>query len=99
MTSAWHLYVIKLNLKALKIDRNRFIEELKHQGISTSVHFIPLHRHPFYRNLLSLDGKKFANADWIYKRSISLPIYPGMTEEEISRVVDTVVEITKKFRR
>lgn len=97
--SAWHLYVIKLNPEALKIDRDGFIEELKQQGISTSVHFIPLHRHPFYRNSFSLDGKKFANADWIYERSISLPIYPGMTEEEITKVIETVSETAKRFRR
>ncbi|MDI6891191.1 MAG: DegT/DnrJ/EryC1/StrS family aminotransferase [Thermodesulfovibrionales bacterium] len=97
--SAWHLYVIKLNLKALKIDRDGYIEELKQQGISTSVHFIPLHRHPFYRNSFSMDGKKFTNADWIYERSISLPIYPGMTEEEITKAIETVSETAKRFRR
>jgi perosamine synthetase len=97
--SAWHLYVIKLNIEALKINRDTFIEKLKQKGINTSVHFIPLHRHPFYRNSFSLDGKKFANADWIYERSISLPIYPGMTEEEITKVIEAVSETAKRFRR
>ena len=97
--TAWHLYVIKLNLEALKIDRASFIEELKIRGIGASVHFIPLHRHPFYRDTFGYRAKDFPNAEWVYERIISLPLYPGMTDEEVGRVIGVVEDVAKKFRR
>jgi dTDP-4-amino-4,6-dideoxygalactose transaminase len=99
MISAWHLYVIKLNLGALSINRGEFIEELRKRGISTSVHFIPLHRHPFYRNSFFLHDKQFTIADWVYERSISLPIYPGMTDGEVTSVIEAVHDVIANFRR
>jgi perosamine synthetase len=97
--SAWNLYVIKLNPETLKIDRNSFIEELKKSGISTGVHFIPLHRHPFYKKTFKLDTKGFPVAEWLYERIISLPIYPGMTDEQVNYVIGSVLNTTKKYKR
>lgn len=97
--SAWHLYVIKLNLEALNIDRAKFIEELKARGISTSVHFIPLHKHPFYRNSFGYEAKDFPNAEWVYERIISLPIYPGLTDDDVEQIVEEVSSIAKKFKK
>jgi perosamine synthetase len=97
--SAWHLYVIKLNLEALNIDRAGFIEELNSRGIGTSVHFIPLHRHPFYRDTFGYESVDFPQAEWIYERIISLPIYPGMTDDQVARVVEEVRGVADRFRR
>jgi len=97
--SSWHLYPLKLNLKALKIDRNRFIEELKKRGIGTSVHFIPLYRFTYYKERLGYTPKEFPNSEWVFERVLSLPIYPGMTEEEIDYVIENVVDIVKTYRR
>lgn len=97
--SAWHLYVIKLNLESLKIDRAKFIEELKAKGIGTSVHFIPLHRHPFYRNAFGYRSQDFPVSEWLYERIISLPIYPAMTGEEISYVIEGVIDVCTRFKR
>lgn len=97
--TAWHLYVIKLNLDALKIGRDEFIEELKHRGVSTGVHFIPLHRHPFYKNTFGCNAKDFPGAEWIYERIISLPVYPGMSDRDVEYVVESVSDVCKKFRR
>ncbi|MDP7422436.1 MAG: DegT/DnrJ/EryC1/StrS family aminotransferase, partial [bacterium] len=97
--TAWHLYVIKLNLAALTIDRNRFIDELTACGIGTSVHFIPLHRHPYYRDTFDYRMEDFPNAEWIFKRCISLPIYPGMTDEEVDFVIDNTFELCKRWKR
>ena len=97
--TAWHLYVIKLNVEALRIDRNSFIEKLREKGIETSVHFIPLHRHPFYKNTFRYDSKDFPNAEWIYERSISLPIYPGMKDEEVDYVIENVMDLCKTWKR
>jgi len=97
--SAWHLYVIRLNLEMLKIDRNQFIEELKNRGILTSVHFIPLYRHPYYRDILGYTVDGFSASEWFYERVISLPIYPGMTDENVQFVIDTVSDVARKFRK
>jgi perosamine synthetase len=97
--SAWHLYIIKLHLEALSIDRNGFIEKLRECGIETSVHFIPLHRHPFYRNTFGVMPEGFPNAEWLYERSISLPIYPGMTAPEVDYVIEQVTDLCRKAKR
>jgi perosamine synthetase len=97
--TAWHLYVIKLNVETLRIDRSSFIEKLRERGIETSVHFIPLHRQPFYRDTFGYDSKDFPNAEWIYERSVSLPIYPGMKDEEVDYVIENVMELCKTWKR
>jgi dTDP-4-amino-4,6-dideoxygalactose transaminase len=97
--SAWHLYVIKLNLEALNINRNEFIENLHGRGISTSVHFIPLHMHPFYREGYSLDSKDFPGAEWLFERIISLPIYPGLNDSEVAYIVENVRDVCRQHKR
>jgi dTDP-4-amino-4,6-dideoxygalactose transaminase len=97
--TAWHLYVVKLNLEILKVDRNTFIEKLREKGIQTSVHFIPLHRHPFYRDTFGVDAGDYPNAEWIFKRSISLPIYPGMSDEEVNYVIETTESLLRSWKR
>jgi perosamine synthetase len=96
---SWHLYVIKLNLESLKIDRNSFINELKAKGIGTSVHFIPLHIHPYYRSKYGYKPEDFPMAYNTYKRIISLPIYPKMTDKDVARVIQAVLNIIKKYKK
>lgn len=96
--SGWHLYVVKLNLDALSIGRNQFIEELKKRGVMTSVHFIPLHKHPYYMTAFNYDHRDFPAADSIYERIISLPIYPGMSNEDVGHVIYAVDDVLQKFR-
>jgi len=97
--SAWHLYVIKLNLGAVTVGRDRFIEDLKERGIVTSVHFIPLYRHPYYRDTFRYSAQGFPASERIYERIVSLPIYPGMTEGDIERVVESVRDVVRRHRR
>jgi len=97
--SAWHLYVIKLNNELLRINRDQFIDELKKKGVGTSVHFIPLHRHPYYRNNFNFCAEDFRVSEKTYQRIISLPIYPSMTGAEIDLVINSVYDTIKKFRR
>ncbi len=92
---AWHLYVIQLHLSRLKINRDQFIETLKQNGIGTSVHFIPLHLHPFYRDTFGYVPEDFPSATQAYQRIISLPIYPGMVDRDISRVIEVVREVAR----
>jgi perosamine synthetase len=96
---AWHLYVIKVQPDVLAISRDRLIEELKERGIGTSVHFIPLHTHPFYRENLGYRLGQFPNAERHFKGAISLPLFPGMTEEDTDRVIDALRDLAETHRR
>jgi dTDP-4-amino-4,6-dideoxygalactose transaminase len=98
-THAWHLYVIRLNLQRLQIDRNKFIGELRRKGIGTSVHFIPLHIHPYYRETYGYQSDDFPVAYETYQRIISLPIYARMTDGDVERVIESVTDIAKSNRR
>jgi perosamine synthetase len=95
---AWHLYVIQLDLDRLRIGRDEMIDLLKRQGIGTSVHFIPLHLHPYYRNN-TYDHKNFPVANQVFKRIISLPIYTKMTDADVQRVIEVVRRVIKDHRR
>jgi perosamine synthetase len=92
---AWHLYVIQLQLDRLKITRDDFIQGLKERGIGTSVHFIPLHLHPYYRDTFGYTPDDFPNASKAYRQIISLPIYPKMSEHDIVRVVEAVRDVAQ----
>jgi dTDP-4-amino-4,6-dideoxygalactose transaminase len=96
---AWHLFVIQLNLERLKINRNQFIEMLREKEIGTSVHFIPLHLHPYYRDNFGYKPADFPNASRVFERIVSLPIYPKMTEADIERVVGVVRKIVLENRK
>jgi perosamine synthetase len=93
---AWHLYVIQLELDRLKIGRDQFIEALKERGVGTSVHFIPLHLHPYYRDTFGYARGDFPQASEVFERIISLPIYPRMTEADVGHVVEAVSEIAQE---
>ncbi len=97
--SGWHLYVVRLLPDTLTIDRSRFIEELKNIGTMASVHFIPLYRHPYYRDAFQYTPRGFAASEQIYEQIISLPIYPGMADDDAEQVVDSVAHVVRKFRR
>ncbi len=96
---AWHLYVVQLGLEHLKIDRDQFIEALRENGIGTSVHFIPLHLHPYYRDRFGHRPDDFPSATNAYRRIISLPIYPKMTPANVDQVIDAVKNIAQQHRR
>lgn len=95
---AWHLYVIRLREDLLTITRNELIEFLKEAGIGTSVHFIPVPYHPYYRNL-GYNIEDYSYALTAYEAAISLPLYPGMTEEQVNYVIEVVRSIINKNRR
>ena len=96
---AWHLYVLRVQASALRIDRDRVIEELKQRGIGTSVHFIPLHLHPLYQNEFGYRGGQFPNAEERFNEAISLPIYPSMTPYDVDRVIEALRDVASRYRR
>ncbi len=95
---AWHLYMLRLNLEALTIDRARFIEELKKRNIGSSVHFIPLHLHPYYRETYGYQPQDFPVAYREFQREISLPIYSKMSDGDVQDVIEAVLEIAAAYR-
>jgi perosamine synthetase len=97
--SSWHLYVLRLNLKELTITRAGMIEKLRERGIGTSVHFIPLHLHPYYKETFGYCPEDFPIASREFERYLSLPIFPGMTGAQIDYVIQSVLEIVKGASR
>jgi perosamine synthetase len=96
---SWHLYIVRLNLEALTADRAAVIEQLARSGIGASVHFIPLHLHAHYQRRYGYKRGDFPVAEAIFERSVSLPIWPGMTSAQINRVASTLLEICDAMRR
>ena len=96
---SWHLFPIKLNLERLSVDRNVFIEELKQAGIGCSVHWRPLHLHPYYEETFGWQPEDFPVATSVWQRSISLPIFSGMTNQEIEHVVTHLKTICARQSR
>lgn len=89
---AWHLYVIRLT-DEVKISRESFIEKMSQKGIGCSVHFIPLHIQPYWRDTYKLKPDDYPNALANYERAVSLPLYTKMTEEDQERVIKAVYDI------
>ena len=84
--SSWHLFVIKIG------NRDELHQKLKEKEISTSVHFIPIHKHPYYKKRFSFSDKDYPVANFVFEQSLSLPIYPGLTENEVEYVIKNVLE-------
>ena len=94
----WHLYAIRLNLGRLRSDRAEFVAELKRRGVGASVHFIPIPLHPAFRELADRPENACPKALELYPRLISLPLYPGMTEEQVLRVIEAVKDVARQER-
>jgi len=91
--SSWHLYVIRLRTEALRIDRNTFIDDMKSRNIGTSVHYLPVHMHPFYRDKYGYRPEDNPIAADAYERMLSLPVHPGMTDEDVDDVIQAVRDL------
>jgi dTDP-4-amino-4,6-dideoxygalactose transaminase len=95
---AWHLYMLRLRLDRLRIDRAQCIELLKERNIGASVHFIPLHLHPYYRETYGFQPEDFPVAYHEYLREISLPIYSKMSGADVDDVIHAVLDIVERER-
>ncbi len=87
--TSWHLYVIKID------NRDEIIEKLKEQGVGCSVHFIPIHKHPYYKDRYKYKDEDYPVANKVFEKSLSLPIYPDMSDDEISYIIKKINEIVK----
>jgi dTDP-4-amino-4,6-dideoxygalactose transaminase len=91
-THAWHLYVVRLAASS-GIARDELIQRLSERGIGTSVHFIPLHRQPFWRESCNLSPLRFPVAEACYQSMLSLPLYTKMSDADQDRVIRTLREL------
>lgn len=96
---AWHLYPVQVVTDALTIDRDAFIRCLREEGIGVSVHFIPLHYHPFYRGRLDYEVGSFPATEAYFSRAVSLPIYPSMSDEDVADVVRAITKLLSYYKR
>lgn len=94
---AWHLFPLRLEADALSIDRNGFIEELAKRNIGTSVHFIPVHKHPYYRDRYDYTASDFPVAEDAFGRIVSLPLDPALKDEDVADVIDAVLEVAIRY--
>jgi dTDP-4-amino-4,6-dideoxygalactose transaminase len=96
---AWHLYVLRLRPATLRIGRDRFIEELGARNIGTSVHFIPIHVHPYYRDRYGYQAAAFPVAYDSFQRMISLPLNPRLSNDDVADVIEAVRDVLRTYRR
>jgi len=96
---SWHLFVIRLRLPWLTIDRDHVIEELKRAGIGTSVHWMPLHMHPYYRMTYGFRPEDLPVSAMLFREIISLPIYPRMSEGDVITVCNALMGVVARNRR
>lgn len=97
--SAWHLYVLRIRPEVLTIDRDRFIDELTARNIGTSVHFIPVHLHPYYRDRYSYEANDLPVAVSNFERMISLPLNPRLSSLDVEDVIEAVLDVVSTYRR
>lgn len=96
---AWHLYVLRLRVEGLSIGRDRFLQELSERNIATSVHFIPVHTHPYYRDKYGYDRNQFPVAVSNFDRMLSLPLHPGLSEQDVADVIEAVLDVVTTYRK
>ena len=96
---SWHLFVVRLRLERLTIDRGCVIAALKDAGVGTSVHWIPLHLHPYYKTMYGYRPEDFPTALRRSREIISLPIFPDMQEAEIAYVAQSLITVVRRHRR
>lgn len=96
---SWHLFPLKLRLDRLSIDRDAFIDKLKDNGVGCSVHWRPLHLHPYYSEKFGWRPQDLPNATAVWQRLVSLPMFPGMREEEFDHVIDSVRDLCRRYEQ
>ena len=97
-THSFHLYPVRFSQDRLRIGRDDIIRELARGNIGTSVHFIPVHLHPYYRDTFGYKRNDLPNAVRIYDQLVSLPLYPAMSEDDVAGVAEAVRAIVEQHR-
>ena len=96
---AWHLYPIRLNLERLTAGRAEIFQALRSENIGVNVHYIPVHHHPYYRDRFGYRGGEYPVAEDAYERLISLPMFHGMSDDDVDSVVGAVRKVMSHYGR
>ncbi len=97
--SSWHLFPIRLYLDRLTKNRAQIINELREKNVGVGVHFMPVHQHIYYSETFNLSDADYPVASAAFPRLMSLPIYPGMTDENVDKVIDVLIDTLNKFKK
>jgi perosamine synthetase len=93
-THAWHLYIARIDHRAFGMDRDTVSDRLADAGIGTSVHFIPVHHLPHFRDLIGLEAcSELSAADRVFPQLLSLPMHPGLTDSDVDRVCGALADL------
>jgi perosamine synthetase len=96
---AWHLYPIRLNAAQLTADRAHIVRALRAENIGVNVHYIPVHLHPYYRDRFGYQGGEYPVAEAAYEQLISLPMFHGMSDQDVQDVIHAVGKVVTSFQR
>jgi dTDP-4-amino-4,6-dideoxygalactose transaminase len=96
---SWHLYILRLNLRKLTIDRGAFIRELRRKGVAASVHFIPICLHPFFARYAARPENRCPRALALYPRLVSLPLYSAMSPAQVEHVIASIKDIVRTSKK
>jgi perosamine synthetase len=97
VSPAWHLYPLRLNLSHLYVGRDEVLAALRAEGLGVNVHYIPVHLHPYYQERFGYQGGEYPVAEEAYARLISLPMFHGMSEQDIVDVIDVVSKVVRYY--
>jgi dTDP-4-amino-4,6-dideoxygalactose transaminase len=98
-TSAWHIYVLRLRLEALRCGRDEFMEALRQENIGTSVHYMPIHLQPYYRKRYGFRLGDFPTAEDAYRRMLTLPLFPKMSDADQEDVTKAVFRLVAHYKK
>ncbi|MDK9716775.1 MAG: DegT/DnrJ/EryC1/StrS aminotransferase family protein [Trichlorobacter sp.] len=96
---AWHLYTPLIRIELLTIDRDQFMAELKNLNIGSGLHYKAIHHHSWYRENLPVADTDLPNASYASDRILSLPLFPGMSDNDANDVISAVTDVINRFRR
>lgn len=94
---AWHLYPIRLELEKIRVDRAEVFRALRAENIGVQVHYIPVHLHPYYRERFGYKGGEYPVAEETYERLLSLPMFHGMTNQDVEDVIEAVSKVMSYY--
>jgi dTDP-4-amino-4,6-dideoxygalactose transaminase len=92
---AYHLYTLLIDTERTKVTRDQFMNELTRRNIGVGVHYVALHLHPYYRERFGYRAGEFPNAEWISERTVSIPLGPSMTDDDVTDVIEAIRDVLR----